>query len=76
MDVLGSAFDFWNVVDDQELKEQVQKARGLLEGVSTDALRNMSLIRARVREGTAKVAAQMDLLAGNLVGRKFQFDVD
>jgi hypothetical protein len=76
LDVLGSAFDFRNVVDDQELKEQVQKSRALLEGVSTDALRNMPLIRARVREGTAEVAAQMNLLAGNLVGRKFQFDAD
>jgi hypothetical protein len=35
------------------LKEQVDKARALLEGVSTDALRNMPLIRARVREGMA-----------------------
>ena len=45
--------------------------------VSTGALRNMPLVRARVREGTAEVAAaQMDILAGNLVGRKFQFDAD
>ena len=44
--------------------------------VSTGALRNMPMVRARVREGTAEVAAQMDILAGNLVGRKFQFDAD
>jgi len=74
LDVLGSAFDFRNVVDDQELKEQVDKARALLEGVSTDALRNMPLVRAWVREGMAEVAAQMYVLAGDRVSRKFRFD--
>ena len=71
-DFLGT-FDLRNVVDDQDLKEQVDRARALLEGVSTDALRNMPMIRARVREGMAKVAAQMDVLAGDRVSRKFRF---
>lgn len=68
-----ATFDLRNVVDDQELKEQVEKARALLEGVSTDALRNMPLVRARVREGMAEVAARMDVLAGDRVSRKFRF---
>jgi hypothetical protein len=72
-DFLGT-FDLRNVVDDQELKEQVQKARALLEGVSTDTLRNMPLIRAQVREGMAELATQMDALAGDRVSRKFRFD--
>jgi hypothetical protein len=72
-DFLGM-FDLRNVVDDQELKEQVQKARALLQGVSTDALRNMPLVRAVVREGMADVAAQMDLLVSDRVSRKFRFD--
>ena len=72
-DFLGT-FDLRNVVDDQELKEQVQKARALLEGVSTDALRNMPLVRAWVRDGMADVAAQMDVLVGDRVSRKFRFD--
>jgi len=71
-DFLGT-FDLRNVVDDQEPKEQVEKARALLEGVSTDALRNMPLIRAHVREGMADLAAQMDVLAGDRVSRKFRF---
>jgi hypothetical protein len=71
-DFLGT-FDLRNVVDDQDLKEQVDKARALLEGVSTDALRNMPLIRARVREGMAELATQMDALAGDRVSRKFRF---
>jgi len=69
-----ATFDLRNVVDDQELKEQVEKARALLEGVSTDALRNMPLVRARVREGMADLAAQMDVLAGDRISRKFRFD--
>ncbi len=72
-DFLGT-FDLRNVVDDQELKEQVQKARELLEGVSTDALRNMPLVRAWVRDGMAQVAAQMDVLVGDRVSPKFRFD--
>jgi hypothetical protein len=69
-----STFDLRNVVDDQELKEQVEKARALLDGVSTDALRNMPLVRAWVRDGMAKVAAQMDVLVSDRVSRKFRFD--
>jgi hypothetical protein len=72
-DFLGT-FDLRNVVDDVDLKEQVDKARALLEGVSTDALRNMPLIRSRVREGMAELATQMDALAGDCVSRKFRFD--
>jgi len=65
-----------NWMEDQELKERVWKARALLGRVNEGALRNVPMVRARVREGTAEVAAQMDILAGNLVGRKFQFDAD
>ena len=42
--------------------------------MSTDALRNMLMVRARVREGMAEVAAQMDVLAGDQTSRKFRFD--
>jgi hypothetical protein len=42
--------------------------------VSTGALRNMPLVRARVREGMAQPATQMDALAGDRVSRKFRFD--
>jgi hypothetical protein len=69
-----ATFDLRNVVDDRELKEQAEKARSLLEGVSTDALRNMPLVRASVREGTAQLAAQMDVLVSDRVSRKFRFD--
>ena len=63
-------FDLRNVVDDQDLKDQVQKARTPLEGVSADALRNMPLVRARAREGMAELATQMDALAGDRISRQ------
>jgi hypothetical protein len=69
-----TTFNLRNVVDDQDLKEQVDKARALLEGVSTDELRNMPLVRASVREGMASIAAQMDVLVNDRVSRKFRFD--
>ena len=42
--------------------------------VSTGALRNMPLVRARVREGMAELATQMGALAGDRVSRRFRFD--
>ena len=36
-------------------------------------LRNMPLVRAHVREGMADLAAQMDVLAGDRISRKFRF---
>jgi len=36
----------------------------------------MPLIRAQVREGMADLAAQMDVLAGDRVSRKFRFAED
>ena len=69
-----ATFNLRNVVDDHELRRQVEKARGLLEGVSTDELRNMPLVRASVREGMASIAAQMDVLVNDRVSRKFRFD--
>ena len=69
-----ATFNLRNVVDDQELKEQVERAQALLEGVSTDELRNMPLVRASVREGMANIAAQMDTLVSDRVSRKFRFD--
>ncbi len=63
-------FDLCNVVDDQDLKGPVNKSRTRLEGVSTD----MVVVRAKVREGLAEVAAQMDVLVDHRVSRKFRFD--
>src|SRR5438876_1876719 len=66
-------FDFRNVTDDQELKEQVERARHLLGGTSTDAIRNTAELRARVREGMAEIAQRLETMVSDRVGRKFRF---
>ena len=67
-------FDFRNVTNDQELKEQVERARALLTGTTTDAIRNMAELRSRVREGMSEIAARLEPMVSDRVGRKFRFD--
>lgn len=67
-------FDFRNVTNDQELKEQVERARALLTGTTTDAIRNMAELRSRVREGMSEIAARLEPMVSERVGRKFRFD--
>jgi len=67
-------FDFRNVTDDEELKEQVERARQLLNGVSTDAIRNTADLRARVKNGMAEVAQRLETMVSDRVGRKFRLD--
>jgi len=67
-------FDFRNVTDDQELKEQVERARTLLTGTTTDAIRNTAGLRVQVREGMAEIAQCLETMASDRVGRKFRFN--
>lgn len=67
-------FDFRNVTDDAELKEQVEKARQLLGGVSTDAIRNTAELRTRIKDGMAEIAQRLDTMVADRVGRKFRLD--
>ena len=67
-------FDFRNVTNDRELKEQVERARALLTGTTTDAIRNTAELRSRVREGMAEIANRLGTIVSDRVGRKFRFD--
>jgi ElaB/YqjD/DUF883 family membrane-anchored ribosome-binding protein len=67
-------FDFRNVTNDQELKEQVEQARALLTGTTTDAIRNTTELRSRVRAGMAEIADRLGTMVSDRVGRKFRFD--
>jgi hypothetical protein len=69
-----NTFDFRNVTNDQELKEQVERARALLTGTTTDAIRNTAELRSRVREGMAEIANRLGTIVSDRVGRKFRFD--
>ncbi len=67
-------FDFRNVTNDEELREQVERARGLLAGTTTDAIRNTTDLRAHVREGMAAIATRLEVMTSDRVGRKFRFN--
>ncbi len=67
-------FDFRNVTNDEDLKEHVERARSLLTGTTTDAIRNTSELRAKVREGMAEIAARLEPMLSDRVGRKFRFE--
>ena len=67
-------FDFRNVTNDEELKEQVERARALLAGTTTDAIRNAAELRARVREGMTEIAGRLESMLADRVGRKFRLD--
>ncbi len=67
-------FDFRNVTNDQELKDQVERARQVLLGTTTDAIRNTTDLRTRIREGMADIAARLEPLVSDRVGRKFRFN--
>src|SRR3989454_3336672 len=66
-------FDFRNVTNDQELKEQVERARALLTGTTTDAIRNTGDLRSKVREGMGEIADRLGTMVSDRVGRKFRF---
>ena len=61
VDFLGT-FDFRNVTDDAELKSLVDRARTMLSGVSADALRTTGDLRAKVQQGMADLAAELDTM--------------
>lgn len=66
-------FDFRNVTDDRELKEQVEQARALLDGVNTDAIRNVDGLRVQIREGMAVIASRLDTMIVKRPSRKFRW---
>jgi len=73
VDFLGT-FDFRNVTDDAELKALVGKAREMLAGVSADDLRTTAGVRAKVQQGMADLAAELDTMIVKKPGRKFRFN--
>lgn len=73
VEFLGT-FDFRNVTDDQELKDQVERARSLLAGVSADDLRSTADLRTKVQQGMAAIAADLDTMIVKKAGRKFRLD--
>ena len=67
-------FEFRNVTDDYELQKIVTQARSLLEGVGADDLRTTGDLRAKVQQGMASLANELDTMMTRTGGRKFRFE--
>jgi hypothetical protein len=67
-------FEFRNVTDDQQLQQIVKQARGLLQGVGADDLRNTGELRTKVQSGMASLAAELDTMVTRAGSRKFRFE--
>jgi hypothetical protein len=67
-------FEFRNVTDDSGLQALATQARQLLQGVSADDLRTTGDLRAKVQQGMAGIASQLDTMLTRSGGRKFRFD--
>ena len=62
------------MTDDKELQALATHARQLLQGVSADDLRSTGDLRAKIQQGMAGIAAQLDTMLTRMGGRKFRFD--
>jgi hypothetical protein len=70
-----STFDIRNVTDDRELAEVVTRARQLLDGVDTEAIRDTDTLRERIRTGMAQIGDRLDGMIIDRPGRKFRFPI-
>jgi hypothetical protein len=67
-----SNFSFRNVTDDRQLQDLVGRARDLLQGVAADDLRTSGDMRARVQQGMAALAVDLDGMLVKSRGRKMR----
>ncbi len=67
-------FEFRNVTDDSELKGVVEKARELLKGVDSEDLRTTSHLRAKVQQGMAEIAAELNTMTVKKGTRKLRLE--
>ena len=69
-----ATFDFRNIANDTELKEQVEKTRALLSGVTAEEIRTTADLRSRLKTGMSEIAAKLDAMVVTMPRRKFRLD--
>jgi hypothetical protein len=69
-----ATFDFRNISDDAELKEQVEKTRELLSGVTAEEIRTTADLRSRLKTGMSEIATKLDAMVVTMPRRKFRLD--
>jgi hypothetical protein len=67
-----ATFDFRNIANDTELKEQVEKARVLLAGVTAEEIRTTADLRTRLKTGMSEIAAKLDTMVTTVPRRRFR----
>jgi hypothetical protein len=67
-----ATFDFRNIANDAELKEQVDKARVLLAGVTAEEIRTTADLRSRLKTGMAEIGTKLDAMVITMPRRKFR----
>ena len=60
------------MTDDRQLQDLVGRARDLLQGVAADELRTRGDMRARVQQGMAALAVDLDGMLVKSGGRKMR----
>ena len=63
-----------NISDDAELKEQVEKTRELLSGVTAEEIRTTADLRSRLKTGMSEIATKLDAMVVTMPRRKFRLD--
>jgi hypothetical protein len=69
-----ATFDFRNIANDSELKQQVDRARALLAGVTAEEIRNTADLRFRLKTGMSEIAAKLDTMVVAMPRRKFRLE--
>ncbi len=64
------------MTDDRELAELVNRARQLLDGVDTEAIRDTETLRDRIRTGMAQIGERLDGMIVERPSRKFRFPIE
>src|SRR5216683_3153699 len=67
-----ATFDFRNIANDTELKEQVDKARVLLAGVTAEEIRTTADLRSRLKTGMSEIGTKLDAMVITMPRRKFR----
>lgn len=67
-----ATFDFRNIANDAELKEQVEKTRVLLAGVTAEEIRSTADLRTKLKTGMSEIAARLDTMVTTMPRRKFR----
>ena len=68
------SFEYRNVTDDEQLKELVNQARALMQGVNVQVSKNGPMFREQIRSGMQEIASKLDSMIVKSSVRKIRFE--